>query len=370
MSYLGSWKIDDNLTFPVNTHNASTGAATDADAVPSYRVYEDETGTAILTGSMAKLDDANTVGFYSEQIALSAANGFEKGKCYTIYISAAVSSVTGTMNHTFQMEAEVDSNTVSPGVTLAAGAITNASLAGNMETVFETDFATNYGNNRWQTLLADNANHGGSSFVLTGDRLTFTSTSGNCASFTGEGIGAGLVATGGATGAGLRGVGGGTTGNGFRAESTGSSAVYIEPGNNQKGLYVVGTGSGDAVTFQGGATGNGFSVTGGGTSGDAVTLSVTSGNAINYGGTEFRSAVQSECEDALNVGLTEDQVPTTGSASVAQLLYTIFTFLLSMRFVGTTGTGSKRDAVSPQDVFTVDLDNASDPTELSNYTKL
>ena len=113
MSYLGSWKIDDLLTFPANTHSASTGAATDADAVPAYRVYEDETGTAILNGSMAKLDDANTTGFYSEQITLSAANGFEKGKCYTIYISAAVSSVTGTMNHTFQIEAEVDANSVS-----------------------------------------------------------------------------------------------------------------------------------------------------------------------------------------------------------------------------------------------------------------
>jgi len=112
MSYLGSWKIDDLLTFPCNTHAAATGAATDADSVPSYRVYEDETGTAILTGSMAKLDDANTTGFYSEQITLSAANGFEKGKCYTVYISAAVSSVTGTMSHTFQMEAEVDANRI------------------------------------------------------------------------------------------------------------------------------------------------------------------------------------------------------------------------------------------------------------------
>lgn len=104
--YLGSWKIDDVLTFPANTHSASTGAATDADAVPAYRVYEDETGTAILTGNMALLDGSNTTGLYSEQITLSAANGFEKGKCYTIYISAAVSSVTGTMHHTFQIQAE------------------------------------------------------------------------------------------------------------------------------------------------------------------------------------------------------------------------------------------------------------------------
>ena len=105
MAFLGRWEIDDLVTFPANTHAAATGAATDADSVPSYRVYEDETGTAILTGSMAKLDDTNTTGFYSEQITLSAANGFEVGKSYTIYVSATVNSVTGTMAHTFQVEA-------------------------------------------------------------------------------------------------------------------------------------------------------------------------------------------------------------------------------------------------------------------------
>ena len=130
MSYLGSWAIDNLLTFPAITHLASTGALTDADAVPAYRVYEDETGTAILTGNMAKLDDANTIGFYSEQITLSAANGFEKGKCYTIYITAAVSSVTGGQHHTFQIEAEVDANVVSDktGYSVATGGIVAASF--------------------------------------------------------------------------------------------------------------------------------------------------------------------------------------------------------------------------------------------------
>lgn len=107
--YLGRWEIDDLLTFAANTHNAATGAATDGDGVPTYRIYEDETGTAILTGSMAKLDDANTTGFYSEQITLSAANGFEVGKSYTVYISATVNSVVGTMHHTFQVEDELAS---------------------------------------------------------------------------------------------------------------------------------------------------------------------------------------------------------------------------------------------------------------------
>jgi hypothetical protein len=111
--YIGSWKIDDYLTFVVNTHLASTGAASDADGVPAYRVYEDETTTPILTGNMALLDGDNSVGFYSEQIQLTAANGFEKGKCYTIYITATVSSIAGTVSRTFQVEAEVDANIVS-----------------------------------------------------------------------------------------------------------------------------------------------------------------------------------------------------------------------------------------------------------------
>jgi hypothetical protein len=110
MSYLGSWKVDDFLTFCCNTHDPDTGVATDADSVPTYRVYEDETATPILTGSTALLDAANTAGFYSERIQLTAANGFEKGKCYTVYITATVDSDTGTMHHNFQVEAEVDAS--------------------------------------------------------------------------------------------------------------------------------------------------------------------------------------------------------------------------------------------------------------------
>lgn len=47
-------------------------------------------------------------------------------------------------------------------VLLAAGAITNASLAGNMEVVFETDFATNYNTTRnaWATNVQDSVGTG------------------------------------------------------------------------------------------------------------------------------------------------------------------------------------------------------------------
>lgn len=104
-------EIGDNLTFSANTHTASTGAATDADSVPSYYVYEDETGTAILSGSMAKLDDTNTTGFYAETIACTSGNGFESGKTYTIYIEAAVSSVTGSLSFGFKAYDQRKANT-------------------------------------------------------------------------------------------------------------------------------------------------------------------------------------------------------------------------------------------------------------------
>ena len=160
MAYLGRWEIDDLLTFPANTHAAATGAATDADSAPSYRVYEDETSTPILTGSMALLDSSNTAGFYTEQITLSTANGFEVGKSYTIYISATVSSVTGTMSHTFQVEAALATAsalaTVDANVdTLVASITTTDAL---VDAVFDEATAGHTTAGSFGKLLVDNIN--------------------------------------------------------------------------------------------------------------------------------------------------------------------------------------------------------------------
>lgn len=103
-------EIGDNLVFSVTTHDPDTGVLTDADSVPSYRVYEDETSTAILTGNLAKLDDANTTGLYSESIACTAGNGFENGKTYTVYIEATVDSDTGGMSYGFKAYDDRKSN--------------------------------------------------------------------------------------------------------------------------------------------------------------------------------------------------------------------------------------------------------------------
>jgi hypothetical protein len=94
--------LGDNLTFSVCVHDPTSGALTDADSAPAYRVYETETGTAILSGTMAVLDDGNTTGFYTEQIACTTANGFEAGKSYSIYIAATVDAVTGGIAYSFR----------------------------------------------------------------------------------------------------------------------------------------------------------------------------------------------------------------------------------------------------------------------------
>jgi len=94
--------IGDNLVFSITTHHPDTLEASDADENPIYRVYEEETGTPILTGEMTKLDDANTVGFYTELIACTAANGFEHKKTYNIYIRAIVNLAPGTISFAFR----------------------------------------------------------------------------------------------------------------------------------------------------------------------------------------------------------------------------------------------------------------------------
>lgn len=134
----GPWYIDDTLTFTVPTHAADTGAVTDADAVPAYRVYEDETGTAIATGNMAKLDDANTTGFYSEQLTLSAANGYEVGKSYNIYISAAVGGVTGATTRQFKIIRDLGKGTAHGAA--VAGTLSTTQMSTNLTEATDDHF--------------------------------------------------------------------------------------------------------------------------------------------------------------------------------------------------------------------------------------
>jgi len=136
--------LGEDLVFSVTTHDPDTGVLTDADSVPSYRIYEDETTAAILNGSMAKLDDVNTTGFYSELIAVTAGNGFEAGKNYTVYIEATVDSDTGGISYAFKVTPAVpDANAVQINDSAAAaaqlalsaiGIVSGAAILGTLST--------------------------------------------------------------------------------------------------------------------------------------------------------------------------------------------------------------------------------------------
>ena len=96
--------IGDNLVFSICTHDPDTGVVTDADFDPLYRVYVDETAVPILSGTMSKLDDVNTTGFYSESIACTVLNGFAEHLNYNIYIEATVDADPGAISYAFKCE--------------------------------------------------------------------------------------------------------------------------------------------------------------------------------------------------------------------------------------------------------------------------
>lgn len=139
--------VGDNLTFSVCTHDPDTGALTDADAAPAYRIYEDETATPILTGTMALLDGSNTTGFYSEQIACTTANGFETGKSYTIYISGAVGGTTGGICYGFR------TLTATPTAVWANATRTLTQSAASVTSAVSGSTITQYRGTRWSMTI-------------------------------------------------------------------------------------------------------------------------------------------------------------------------------------------------------------------------
>lgn len=129
--YLGSWKLEDIIYVPVQTSAVTTGAAADAESVPTWRMYEDNTATPVTTGSFATLN--SQTGFYIAAITLASASGYEKGKSYSLRVAATVNAVIGADVHSLQIEAEVDVNSASVTVnanvsSVSAGALNAAAF--------------------------------------------------------------------------------------------------------------------------------------------------------------------------------------------------------------------------------------------------
>jgi hypothetical protein len=136
--------IGDYLTFSICTHDPDTGVLTDATGSPAYRIYEDETATAVATGSMAKLDDANTTGFYTERVEC-AATTYDVGKSYNIYITATVDSDEGGIAYTFKtnaLTAVQAANLAASAGTIGVGTVSHDNTAATTTVFYSDDIAT------------------------------------------------------------------------------------------------------------------------------------------------------------------------------------------------------------------------------------
>ena len=90
-------QLDDYLEFQFSTQTPSTGAATDADSLPTYRVYEAGNDTVVASGNCSKVDDANTTGYYRAR-AQVATGTYTVGTVYLVQVAATVGAVDGEAN--------------------------------------------------------------------------------------------------------------------------------------------------------------------------------------------------------------------------------------------------------------------------------
>lgn len=98
--------LNDVAHFDVTTHNPGTGVASDADATPTFEVFEEDTDTDVgVGGSMTKR--TSKTGNYRGQFAVTVANGFEVGKWYNVIASATVQAVSAkTVAMRFRVKSE------------------------------------------------------------------------------------------------------------------------------------------------------------------------------------------------------------------------------------------------------------------------
>jgi hypothetical protein len=73
------------------TTKVDTGAATDADSLPSAVILDNGSAMAYAP-TVAKI----TTGLYKVSVNCTAANGFTAGHRYTVYATATVNSITGS----------------------------------------------------------------------------------------------------------------------------------------------------------------------------------------------------------------------------------------------------------------------------------
>jgi len=124
MSCPGQAILGQNLTCTLQAYNGSN-VPTDADALPTYSVYENTTNTAILTGTMAKLDDAGTAGLYAISLTISTANGFALWKSYSVrYATEIGGNAVAAVDNFNVVQSALSATTTTGALTTLANVLT------------------------------------------------------------------------------------------------------------------------------------------------------------------------------------------------------------------------------------------------------
>ncbi len=85
-------KLADIITLDFTTHLPTTGGVSDADALPTVEVFEDDTDTTLAGATVTKR--VGKTGNYRVAVVATTANGFEVGKSYNVVVTAIVGTIT------------------------------------------------------------------------------------------------------------------------------------------------------------------------------------------------------------------------------------------------------------------------------------
>ncbi len=85
-------KLADQITLDFTVHLPTTGAVSDADALPTVEIWEDDTDTTLAGGTVTKR--VGKTGNYRVAVAATAANGFEVGKSYNVVVTVIAGTIT------------------------------------------------------------------------------------------------------------------------------------------------------------------------------------------------------------------------------------------------------------------------------------
>ncbi len=258
--YQGDIRLGDTIDFKFTTRSFTTGAPTTLSGSPAVAAYVGNGTTEITAGITLSVDFDSRTGLNNVRVVASSGNGFATATNIDIVITAGTVggvSVVGEVVGSFSIENRSAVMPATAGQTLAvtsAGGVT----------------------------LGDAVAHGGtlgsSTATLALSRVNVTSQTANTSAFTatGNGTGDGFHLTGGATsGDGLHSEGGASGGEGIHAVSN---------GGNAPGALFAGVGTGAGLQTKGGLTGPGALFAGGNTSGEGISVTTASGNAVTISG--------------------------------------------------------------------------------------